>query len=403
MALFLLLAAGGNLKAQDSPVWDKQSLRDSIISLLSDYQVLHNQINGQTDPRVERDFIHLFSNPKVKVINNIDGQSKPIKISIEDYVIKVAEFFPEGLAVLLDMDKLAIDQPVYDRNNRYIINVRINRSLDGMTRGKVFSSTSRIILQIGFFYTNNTPGNFAIYGMDLAAKSQSYINAAFAPAITGFVNSSVNADDRLRLNRGRGYSGTVFFSYYFADHWGTSAGLQFSFYSGSIGFNKFDALGDFDPNLRDISIENSLWFFEVPLCFSYRTNPLKRLELKADLGLSVGIRVFEKVVSSAVSANTGANLVDVFTDTDWIDQMNRINLGLQGTIAMSYRLNDRLGIQAGIGLRQGLSGLDSNTRADFANTRYQGQYNPLWGAPGKTSYQAIFINIGTSMRLNREL
>lgn len=401
--VWILICLSGQIaSAQESPVWDKPALRDSIISLLSKYQVLHNKLNNQTNPSVERDFIHLFSNPKVQIINDLEEQSKIAKISVEEFVIKISDLFPDGLTVNLDLARMTIGQPKYDRNNRYILRIHINRSLNGISDGKVFSSNKRVIFQIAFINNNNTPGNFAFYGMDLPPKSQSFLMVSVSPALTGFVNSALSSDMRLSLRKGSGYKGGIFYSYYFSDHWGFGSGVQFSQYSCSVKLDKFDALGGFDPNLRDVLINNDLWFVEVPVSLAFRTNPVKRLEFRADLGLSLGIRVFESMVSSAVNTNTGATMTNVISDADWISLMNRFNLGLQGTIAIKYRLNNRLGILIGGGVRQGLSGLDNNIHADFVNSKYQGQYNPLWGAPGITANQAFFVNLGATIQLNKE-
>jgi len=398
----LISLSGQCASAQESTDWDKPVLRDSIIGLLSKYQVLHNKLNNQTNPSIERDFINLFSNPKVQVINDLEEQSKITKISVEEFIIKIGDLFPDGLNVYLDLARMTIEQPKYDRNSRYIIRIHINRSLNGISDGKVFSSNKRVIFQIAFINNNNTPGDFAFYGMDLPPVGQSFLTVSVSPALTGFANSVLSSDMRLSLRKGSGYKGGIFFSYYFSDHWGLGSGAQFSNYSCSVSLSKFDTFGGFDPNFRDVLIDNDLWFVEIPVFLSWRTKPVKRLEFRADLGLSLGIRVFESMISSAVNTNTGATMTNVFSDADWIGLMNRFNLGLQGTIAIKYRLNNRLGILIGGGMRQGLSGLDNNIHADFVSSKYQGQYNPLWGAPGKTVNQAFFLNLGATIRLNKE-
>ena len=402
IVMILISLSGQVASAQESTIWNKPALRDSIITLLSKYQILHNKLNNQADQFVEREFINLFSNHKVQVVSDIEKQSSPSKISIEEYIFKVREWFPSGLIINLDLARLAMDQPKYDRNSRYIIRVRVTLSLNGISGGRVFSSNRKVIFQIAFQYSNNTPGGFTIYGSDLPPKGQSFITASVSPALTGFINTTLSSDVRLGLNMGAGFDGGIFYSYYFSDHWGIGSGAKVLHESGSVSLNKFDAFGGFDPNFRDILIDNNLWFIEVPVFLSFRTHSPKRWEFSADLGLIPGIRVFESMISSAVNTNTGAAMVNVITDADWISLMSRFNFGLQGTISMKYSLNSRFGILAGVGMRQGLSDLDHSSQSDFANTKYMGQYNPLWGAPGKTVAQAFFVNLGAAIRLNKE-
>ncbi len=386
--------------SQDIPVWNKALLKDSVTALLTKYQVLHNQINSQADSSVVWSFMHLFPNPKVQVVNDLEGPAKITKISIEEFIVKLADLFPEGLNLTLDLSRPTIDQPKYDRNNRYILRVRLNRFISGISGGKVFSSKQKIIFIIAFYYSDNAPGNFTIYGMELPPAGQGVISAVVSPANTGFNNTTLNTDARLINNRGMVVNGGLSYTYFSSIHWGYGAGIQLSQYSGSVSLDKFDSYAGFDPSLTNVLINNELWFAELPLYFSYRSNLSKRFELRADLGLSFGFRIFEEMGSSAVNHNTGLTMTNVISDAGWISQMKRFNMGLLGNIGVAYKLNNQIGILAGLGIRQGISGLNNNSRTDFLSTRYEGQYNPLWGAPGKTINQAFFINLGASIRIN---
>jgi hypothetical protein len=394
--------SGGFASGQESPVWDKPLLRDSVVALLSRYQVLHNQLKGETDPAVEREFVRLFSNVKVQVVNDIENQSQPSKISIDDFIFKVTDLFPEGLNLTLNLAALWMDQPVYDRNNRYLIRVRLNRTLNGISKGKVFSSDKKIIFQIAFFFNNNTPVDFAIYGMDLPPKGQSMISVAVSPAFTGFQNSTLRSDERYGLEMGQGYSAGISYCYYFSDHFGIGAGMQFSAYSGKVTLDYFDALGIFNPNMKDVVIDNKLWLSELPVFASFRTNPARKIVFSSDLGLFLGVRVFESMSSSSVNVNNGSPRTHVLSDSEWIGKMNRVSMGLQASIAVKYNLNKKFGIFIGGGYRRGLSTLDSNSQPDFMATRYLGQYNPLWGAPGKTVNQAFYANMGATVLIKSE-
>jgi len=390
------------VSGQESPVWNKSALKDSVTALLSKYETLHNQLSNKTDPFLVREFINLFPNPRVQVINDLEDQMKPGQISIEEYISKLGVLFPDGLIIRLDRLRFSMDQPRYDRNNRYIIRLHVTRVLNGISKGRVFSSNRRIIIQVAFDYTNNVPDSFVFYGMELPKPGQSILAASYSQALTGFENSTVKSDGRLNMSRGTGYLAGMSYTRYFTDHTGIGSGVQFSRYSGSISLDSFDPVGSFNPNLRDVVIDNDLWFVEIPAFFSWRTNPAHRWGFRMDLGLSLGIRIYEEMASTAVNTNTGLTQVNVFSDDGWIDEMSRFNLGLQGSAAIRYRLNDRFGMLFGIGLRRGLTPLDSNIHADFVASKYLGQFNPLWGAPGKTANQAFFLQLGSSFILNKE-
>jgi hypothetical protein len=398
----VLLCSAHLAHSQEGPVWDKQALKDSVVNLLSRYQFLHNQLNSKTDPAVEREFVHLFSNLKVQVINTIVDKTAPEVISIEEYILNLINQYPDGLNVNLDLGRLFMNQPVYDRNSRYVIRTRVTQTLKGIADGKVFASNRKVIYQIGFFLNNNIPGNFAIYGIELPAETQHIAAVNLSPGLTGLSNSVLNTDERLNLHAGQGLKGGVSYSYFFSERWGASTGAQFANHNASLTLDKFDPIGGFDPNLSEVEINTELWFLEVPACLSYRTKQLKRFYLRADIGVSFGIRMFENAYSSALNANNGQTMTGVFSDADWIKKMNRLDAGLFGSLSLNYQLSNRFGLLFGAGFRQGFLSLDNNTVADFVYTKYQGQYNALWGAPGKTYDRTFFLNFGATFLINGE-
>lgn len=400
--LTVSLFSGPIASAQESPVWNRSALRDSIILLLEHYRDLHNNLGVSADPSVEREFVNLFSNFKVQVVSDLEDQAKPSVISIEDYIAKVYDLFPQGLTVDFLFSRMMVEQPKYDRNSRYIMRVRVTRTLSGINNGKVFSSSRRMIYQIGFYNNSTAPGSFAIYGIEPAPKSQGILSASVSPSFTGLVNSTLESDGRLGIERDPGISGGFYYSWFFSPHWGIGAGGQFSQYSGRLTLDKIDPLNGFDPNIKDLSIENGAWFAEVPVFLAWRTGFFGHWVFRTEVGPFLGYRIFEKMSSSALNSNTGAAMSDVISDADWLTRIGRINLGIQGSMSICYRLNNSLGFFIGGGIRQGITRLNKNTRADFNSSRYLGQYNPVWSAPGKTLSQAFSVNLGATFSFNKD-
>lgn len=396
----LLLVSGWSAFAQKSPVWNRSALKDSVTALLANYQSLHNQLIGGAGSSVEREFVHLFSNPKVQIVSGLDQQYPDVKVSVEEYLVQVGELFPDGLTVIFDFGHIILDQPTYDRNNRYLIHVLIKRTLSGSIGDKPFSSTAKVEFEIGFFNADS-PGNFAIYGMHLPPGKDKLLSLSFSPSLSGFSNTAMASDARLDLRSGTGYTIGASYTVYFSDHWGLGTGVQFSQYSGNVSFDHFDPLGGFSPSMRDIVVENDLWFFEIPLYFSYRTIPSRRWVFSTDFGVSGGLRTFEDMRSSASNTNTGQSMQNVISDAGWIGEMNRFNVNLHISAKAICRLTNRLNISGGFGLQQGVSGLDNYTRLDFVSSRYLGQFNPLWAAPGKTVSRSFQVNIGLAVLLSK--
>jgi len=398
----MILLSGHRAWSQGSQVWDKATLKDSVVSLLLQCQFLHDHLNSQTDLEFKKEFMHLYANPNVQVVNTLEGQENTEKISIEEFVSRVENNFPDGLMLDFDLKTLTVGAPDYDRNNRYVVVIRINQSLSGISNGKAYSHQQRVIYQIAFYNVGGAPGNFVIYGMDIPDKKQWYLQASISPSLTGFSNSALKDDQRFIPGGKAGFRGQISCFYYLSDHWGVASGINFSTYSGTIKLDSLDPVGGLSPNMRDLLVKNKLQSIEIPVLFAARTHSYNKLEIRADIGLSMGIRLFENWSSSAVNRNTGAKLDRVISDADWINSMRRINLGLQGDLSVFYHLNDRLDAFIGAGMRQGISGLDKNTSQTYDTSKYQGQYNPLWGAPGKTVNRAYYLSLGLSVLLNKE-
>ena len=399
LLLLVLNILSGSAVAQETPAWDRAALRDSAETLIAKYQDLHNRLGARADLSDQREFVHLFSNPKVQVVNDLNGTKKAGRISLDEYMARLSELYPDGLAVRMEVSGLVPSRPVYDRNNRYIFQVKVNRTISGINEGRVVSATRKNIISIAFLLTGGQPGNFTIYGIDLPEGVQGSLTGSVAPALTGITNRTIREDSRFGIIQLEGYRAGLKHTVYFSRHAGFGFGASFTHYGSILTLDKFDAFGGFDPNLRDVRIDNRLWCAEFPLYLAFRGNAGKRFEIHADAGLAASVRIFETMTSSAINAVNGNTLQQVFTDVGWIVAMNRFGLGIQGDLEVVYHLSGSFGILAGIGLYRGLTDLDHTTANDYASGKYQGQYNPLWGAPGTTSTQAFYASIGAVIQL----
>jgi hypothetical protein len=398
---FVILIFGGSTVAQETPAWSRAALRDSAVSLLYRYQSLHNQIDSKSDPLIEREFVHLFSNPKVQVIGEIGDNRKSARISLEEYITRIGERYPDGITVSLNIDGLSAGNPVYDRSNRYVMQVRLYRSLKGISGGKVIESSGKVVFSIAFVY-NDKAENFTIYGIDHPEGVQGYLSAAFSPGLTGISNPGIRQDSRFGLINNYGFRTGIRHTLYLTRHAGLGYGVDFSGCHSTLTHDKIDPLGGFDPALRDLKIENRLWFWEFPVYGAMRFSTGKRFEIRANAGLTAGVRFFETMSSSAVNSNNGAVMHGVFSDAGWIEGLNRLTLGIQGDVELIYRMTARVGIIFGVGIYRGLTALDHIEMADYNTAKYTGQFNPLWAVPGNTVPHAFYANLGASWLMHGE-
>jgi hypothetical protein len=116
-----------------------------------------------------------------------------------------------------------------------------------------------------------------------------------------------------------------------------------------------------------------------------------------------GYRLYETMSTRANNTKTGQSMTNILTDTGWISGMNRYQFGLMANAGLRCQLSRRFSLMFGLGFQQGLTSLDTNEQVNFTGTRYMGQYNPLWGAPGKTTGHSFHLSAGAAIRLNKEV
>jgi hypothetical protein len=372
------------------------------MSLLHKYEDGYNRVGLRAEAGSVRDFIHLFYNSRVPVVNDTGENPNPGTVSAEEFVTNLSGLYPEGIRLTFDRKRMWIRDPRYDRNYRYVIDVRVWRTLSGSYRNTSIESMRKLDIQVTFSLKDNQPEGFAIYGADMLYQGAHLLDIGISPTLSGLVNGTIRDDARLQLTNGMGFSGGVDYLYDFSEHLGLGAGLHISRYEGAVKLDRFDALGNFDPGMKEVTIDNLLLYAELPVFLTSRQRISERLEVRLNAGCTAGYRLFEEMSSSAVNTGNGVTMVNVISDPGWIGNLNRMNLSLLARLSINLHLSTHFDVYLGADWVRGLTNLDNNTRTDFVSTKYQGQYNPLWGAPGRSVTQSYGIQAGVVLRMDKK-
>lgn len=389
--------------AQPEPAWDMDSLRTSVITLLQRYEYLHNQLNSEADPDLEKAFIQLFSNPRIQVVGDFNGDVPAGRISIQDYVATLMERYPGGVRTELDTASVHLGKPRFDRNDRYIIRARIDQIKTVTTSVTEHRYLSRIIFLVAFNPVEGVHADLVIYGIEPAPATCDRVGLEIAPSQTSFTNSVVRQDTRFELRPGWNYRISLAYSHFFNSHWGITVRPNFRTLSGSLLLDSFDAFGGFDPNLKNIVFSNRIWMAACPVLFTYR-NPLNtRWSYFAGAGWSPEIRVFETQTVTGENKTTGLRLENVISEPGWMENMNRFGLGLAAHAGIACKLSRLMELTTGVTCYQGITSLDHAVQASYEEGKYTGQFNPLWGNGSGTYYRDISLSVCLMIKLNKEV
>jgi hypothetical protein len=377
------------------------SLRTSVKTLLQRYEFLHNRLNSEADPDLEKAFIQLFPNPRILVVGDFTADAPVRRISIQDYVNTLIESHPQGVKTELLIESARLGRPRFDRNNRYILKARIDQVKTVWMSGNEYKYRSRVYFLVAFNHTDQQNSDFVIFGIEPAPATSNTIGLDFSPSRTTFTNSDLAKDLRFELNSDWNYRIGLAYTHFFNSQWGLTLRPNFRTLSGSLLLDQFDAFDGFDPNMRNIVFSNRIWMVSCPVLLTFRKPLGEKWSVHAGAGVSPDIRIFENQQVTAESAKAGLLLGNVISDADWVEKMNRMSLSLAVNAGFSYKVTRYVELTAGAAYYQGLTSLDHNVQARYEEGKYTGQFNPLWGADAKTSYREIAMTVGLMITLHK--
>jgi len=400
IVVFILGGGGYRLAAQDPGNIQPDSIRAEVIKLLEKYEFCHNSLNDTDENMAERNFVRLFSNPKIQIIQDFIGYSASGMMSVQDYTSTLIDNFPDGVTVKLSYNGMVIGNPRFDRDDRYLVRVRINQSKSAVYKGKVLTCDEKVVFLVAFRWDGEGTSDFAIHGIILPPQKSDFAGIAGKAGFSGILNSKISEDTRFAMVPSVSYAGGLQYLHQFDKRWGILTGIHYQVLNSSLTLDEFDPVGGFTVPFTDITFNNRFWLVQVPVEGVCRFDLGKKLSLVAGAGISAGARIFESQEVSALNELSGTRIRNVISDPDWYNFMNRYELEVITEAGFVYWIQEGAGLTAGLSYSRGITSLDHLVRVDAESSKYQGQSNPLWANDTGTFPWRASFNLGCWISIN---
>lgn len=372
-----------------------------VQNLLENYSTLAGDIRPDASPDPVRPFIQLFYNPRVLVYDDLNLLPGSEMISIRDYSEKIRNLFSGGLEIKMNPERVKIGKFIEEGRNRVLVEVILNKTIEGLREGVEYRHSRRMVFLIGFDNNEGQYSNFLVHGIRPAVTNDHDILLNFSPSRSRIMNAQLLDDPRFSLPWENSLSAGLHYHNMFGPSWGFGTGMLVLSHRHSLLMDKFDAIAGHDPHLEDIKWSGEFLYAEMPFYGLYRFPASGRFKFEAKAGFFAAYRYYEEILSSAVNAHSSEQLTGVVTDPFNYENIARFDFGLKAGTGIYYILSKRLSLNAGASFRQGLFTLSADPAFELPYGIYQGQFNPMFYKTGRVNFsQLLSFDIGLAYRIS---
>ncbi len=376
-------------------------VEERIREILAEYKTYSSEINNQTPVGDRRGFINLFHNARVLVYKDFSNKDMPdTLLRLEDYIDEINTMFPNGLDVKMNTDNPDIRKPKRQSTNRYYIDVYISKEIFGFYENIVFSRIIPLIFTFGYDIENEVPENVCIYGITKARMINIQAGFHINPALTNIVNLNVFDDARFNFSRRVNYNSGLEITWFINNWIGFGSGVDFCTYQNSLKLHHFDPLGDFDPNMIEINMINTLQYLEIPFLLKLKTSKDDSKGLYLNTGVRYNQLIGRSFTSTATNKNNYQTRENVISDELWKEYLNRSFLSGHISFGVLIPMGKNAILNLGGNYVQGLVRLETYSADSYSDIKYKGGINPLYGEPSShTVNQSFGIELGVNFIL----
>ncbi|MCD6346266.1 MAG: hypothetical protein J7L96_02475 [Bacteroidales bacterium] len=399
--VLLGISFSGLLNAQE--LISRTEILQPVNELLDQYQERLGKIKKYAGSDYTRDFVAIFSNPNVRVIDNLQNDSLLESISIQKYCSRLKTKYPEGVTAKILDKRIKLGKIEHDLGSWYLVKVKVHMNLTAYYGGKVFDYSHLQVFTIAFSWEGNSADAFRIYEISLpvydaqelwlnTSLSGSFISAPWVRQDSRFTNP-IRASNSLEL----------LYLYWLNSQIGLSTGIRANYYNSRVELDNLNSFSTKDPNLSDVSFSTGLYHLEIPVLCFYKTNLPGRFNAIAGGGLFWSQRFWATSTSSALNMSYNIVQNNIISDQNWMNHFSKSFLGAEIHAGLRIEIGQRISLSADARYIQGLTAMDKNNDLRFATERYTGQYNPLWMDPDSHNYmQALSLRLGVVLLLNNQ-
>jgi len=400
-ALICLTSCYSLVYSQNETYEDSIGLR--INRILTDYTNYISAINKNSSRAEKKALTDLFHNDYVQVFKDIDlNDKKDAFLTIRDYIDSVATMFPDldDIKVTINLNTLDIRKPKRNNKpprNRYLIDVYLDKNIEGIHNNDVFSRDVQLIFTFEYNLVNELPEDLCIYRISKAKEYDIRLGLNISLESSNIKNPNVFNDNRFNNSNSMQFNPGVELTWYFNERFGIGSGIKLSRYKNNIELDHFDALGEYDPNFININMTNTLQYLEVPILLKIKSAESHKTALYFSGGLQFDILLGNSFSSSAINKHTYVKRENVLSDIAWKNNLKNTFISGYLEAGIYIPVSKNIIIKFGGHYLQGLMQLENYSISTYNSDKYKGRYNVLYSEPdANTIIQSFGFEIGIS-------
>lgn len=381
----------------------KSQLKEPVNALIQDYQRKISEIKADQSSEPTREFISLFSNPYVQVVNNLEKDPLVSEMIVRNYCNELKDIYPDGVTVSYNPNAVRLGAIRKDLVDEFIIPARFTLILKAFPSGVVFENKQLLELLISFKWDGEAATNFRITSISLAKFDQQEIGIRLQGGGSDISANWLKEESRFTQPLSPSWAAGFSYKYWSRPGFSVSTGMLVRQYRSLIQLDKMNPFMGHDPNFSKIEYATSLYQVEIPVLIGFKTQQASRINWYTEVGLIGSYRFWEQFDSKAIQTNYGEEIRDIVSDYDWDENLNRFFVAFSVEGGGIFRITNRLQIQAGLAIVSGISPIDLKSDDSFPADKYTGQYNPLWMDPASRNFVRFAgFNLGFSYLIDRK-
>ena len=433
LLLTAMLLITYNASPQGLTEEQKKALMPKIQKILKDYEK-YSQFSTDgmlIDQSYISQFTGLFAPAmKQKIYNDLALNKGSFVDNPFEYINFVKEFYPQGLDVKLDLDKMSIVEATIDKEG-YTLVVKVSKKTAGIyTRQNIRRSTGDLYFYLSSPETNFIPTELKISGIinqdrfialnEKVKRTGLYLGITGSFAKTRIFNSDVYSSESWTSSPGSNFSPTINLTLMFSEKFGISTGFKMSSYSTNFTLSDFNststvALVDEDNDtyypvfdINSLTEANTIKCYEIPI-FLHLLIGKSKVQFYVNGGFVLSLlsdTYFTLDGGSTISGYypqynvTLSDIPEYGFKSYSFSSSDKINMKLPGTSLAAY---GSFGVIIPAGKKALLSiGPCLNygfTDLEYNKERHDNDFSFTMGNIGSTVLQSFGLEFGFSMKL----
>ena len=382
---------------------NKTDIRDKVVLLLNDYQHKLSAIKSNTESDPVREVTALFSNPRVKVVNNLSDQPLMPELGIRDYCVEIRETYLDGVKLSINPAGIRLGSIEAEHGEQYFVKVNLTATIRAFPGGVVYENKQQLEMKVTFQWDGESASTFRIANIAIPQYNKQDLGAGINTGGLRFTAPWLENETRASQSFNPSYGIYLKYRYWLKPGFGIGTGFGWNNYMSQFHLDRLNPLSGKDPNISNVDMYASFLSLSVPAYVALKSNLSEKIDWYAEIGIRASFRYWGTFSTEAVQTNLGNSIRSVISYPEWESDLTRIELFSTLETGIEYLLMKNLKFSAAMQLYVGINPIDNGSDLSFETSKYAGQYNPLWMSPESRSYlQYAGIQFGLSYTLEQK-